>query len=176
MFHVAKLIVCGASICVTLLGLFPFCLFCTWKFKKYEDEPFIQNRFPNLVYFAIFQFLFGMVIINVIEMIDYGFDLSITENVYFVTFYQFFTLMDALTICLKYWLVIFKFKHQNAIVAQKWQSILNPNQNLIFWIKYKQMFGMFYIIYVPKFFVSCLDSDLCTYQQNCKLKNVNFLQ
>ena len=139
----------------TYLMVLPFASYCIFIFIKHSKEVYIQIRFPKLVLSLLIWFTFGMLIYNPIDLIDQTFDLNWTKNIFVIIIIYPALLFGTLSIlCLKYWLVIFKFKHQNAITKQEWQSIINPKLTTSFWIKHKKTLGMSHP--TPPFaFVNC---------------------
>ena len=142
---VAHLVVGWLSFLIKSLVFVPLCLYCIAQLKQHENEPYIRNRFPGTLYLMSICLLQEIVFGNTIQDIDYGYNLSITHTKFYTFYYQISGLASVLAFLLKCWLVVFKFKHQYAIVNQEWQAILIPQltkKSRNVWIKYKPILGM----------------------------------
>ena len=119
-----------------------FSIYGALLFWKYHNQPCIKTRYPLLVILFVALQTWDLSISNTIFLITEAGWLLVPKRVtktYFLIYYD--CLMIILS--LKYFLTIFRNKHENAIAQRKWKSILNP-QTKTFWIKYKSTLGMLF--------------------------------
>ena len=129
------------GVVVISLIYLPFCCYCIYKFSKNLHQAYIIHRCPEMVYVVVVSFVSALVLYNPVEFISIALNMpKLLDNQFMVILYQFQATTAGISIMFKYWLVVFKYKHQHAIVEQKWKQILNP-QSSSFWIKYKSTFG-----------------------------------